>query len=208
MLFGGEGGDEFFGGYDAYLMDPPVGGRFSPSPYLSHETPEVEFISDDPRQLQADLEAAWADSLDAYAFVGDERERTLLAMMYGDAAYQLPAVGLRGADLMSMIWSLETRSVLLRRPIVTFALNLPPSAKINPTAPDPNRRTKRLLKELFLRYYPASLLVGKQGFAGFPNESAAYLGDQELSGLRCPRHPASRPWANASPCHALEVGER
>jgi hypothetical protein len=33
------------------------------------------------------------------------------------------------------------------------------------------------LKRLFLRRYPAVLLVEKQGFAGFPNEAAAWLGE-------------------------------
>jgi asparagine synthetase B (glutamine-hydrolysing) len=111
--------------------------------------------------------------------VSNSEEQTALAMMYGDAAYQLSSVGLRGADLMSMMWSVETRSILLRRPIVEFALNLPMAAKIDRKATDPNLRTKVLLKKLFLRYYPAELLVQKQGFAGFPNESAAYLGQPE-----------------------------
>lgn len=40
-------------------------------------------------------------------------------------------------------------------------------------------RAKPLVKKLFLRYYPAPLLVEKQGFAGFPNESAGYIGDMD-----------------------------
>jgi asparagine synthetase B (glutamine-hydrolysing) len=78
-----------------------------------------------------------------------------------------------------MMWSVETRSALLRRAVATFALNLPMAARIDHTAASPNNRTKILLKKLFLRYYPESLLVEKQGFAGFPNESADYLGALE-----------------------------
>lgn len=179
VLFGGEGGDEYFGGYDAYLRAADPDSEYSPSPYLTHQAPEVGFVEDRPEGLQHDLRRAWADSLDAYAFVADPAERATLAMLYGDAAYQLPAVGLRGADLMSMMWSLETRTALIRRDVAAFALNLPVRAKLDPSNPDPNRRTKILLKTLFLRYFPESLLVGKQGFAGFPNESAAYLGAPE-----------------------------
>jgi hypothetical protein len=77
---------------------------------------------------------------------------------------------------MSMMWSVETRTVLARRPILEFALNLPFAAKVDVSAP-PVQQTKVLLKRLFLRYFPRELLVEKQGFAGFPAESSAYLGD-------------------------------
>ena len=177
VMFGGEGADEFFGGYDAYLNDVIDSGNFSPSPYLSHNKPELSFIDDDPSNLQRDLEDAWSEAQQAYASVMDPKARLPLAMMYGDAAYQLPAVGLRSADLMSMNSSVETRSVFLRRQLATFALNLPIGARINRKSNNSNLRTKVLLKHLFLRCYPESLLVKKQGFAGFPNESADYLGD-------------------------------
>jgi len=178
VLFGGEAADELFGGYPAYLAASRDGSRYSPSPYTAHEQPLVTFREDAPERLQSRLAAVWHDALDAYAFVEDEAERVALAMMYCDCVYQLPAVGLRGADLMSMMWSVETRCVYLRRPIVQFALNLPRAWKADPNpATPPLLRTKPLLKRVFLRHYPESLLVEKQGFSGFPNEAAAWLGD-------------------------------
>ena len=38
---------------------------------------------------------------------------------------------------------------------------------------------KPLLKKIFLIYFPKKLIYKKQGFSGFPNESAIYLGDIE-----------------------------
>jgi len=70
----------------------------------------------------------------------------------------------------------ETRTILIRKPLLSFALNLPVHAKID-SAAENRLRTKLLLKRLFLRYYPDNLLFEKQGFAGFPNESAAKLGN-------------------------------
>jgi asparagine synthase (glutamine-hydrolysing) len=177
VLFGGEGADELFGGYDAYLDAHEPAGRYSPSPYTAHLTPRVSFGEDAPETLQAALAAAWREALDAYAFVEDGEDRAALAMMYCDAVVQLPAVGLRGADLMSMMWSVETRSVYLRRPLVAFALNLPRALKVDRgEGVAPLLRAKPLLKRLFVRHYGAALLAEKQGFAGFPNEAADWLG--------------------------------
>jgi hypothetical protein len=77
---------------------------------------------------------------------------------------------------MSMMWSVETRTIYVRPEIVRFAVNLPLRAKADASAPA-LLRAKPLLKRLFLRHFPAELLVEKQGFAGFPNDAAAYLGD-------------------------------
>ena len=178
VLFGGDGADELFGGYEAYAQRHDARSRFSPSPYTAHQEPLIEFEADWPERMQQGLAQAWSDALEAYACIASPSERTMLAMMYCDAVYQLPDVGLRGADLMSMMWSVETRSVYLRRPIVQFALNLPAMMKTDLAAPPPYAlRAKALLKRLFLRSYPRALVVQKQGFAGFPNESAASLGD-------------------------------
>ncbi|MBM4433649.1 MAG: asparagine synthetase B [Chloroflexi bacterium] len=178
VLFGGDGGDEVFGGYDAYLRPPPEPGDTSPSPYTAYAPSQLPFDDDDPSALRSELATAWREALDAYAHVRPFAARVALAMMYCDLVHQLPLVGMRGADLMSMMWSVEVRSVLVRRPVLAFALNLPLAAKADPSAPDPLRRTKTLLKKVFERHYGRDLILEKQGFAGFPNESAAYLGDR------------------------------
>lgn len=177
VLFGGDGGDEVFGGYDAYLSASTSLPDLSPSPYTAFGEPALPFVRDDPSILRAELAAAWAEALKAYGHVEPLEDRVALAMMYCDLVHQLPTVGMRGADLMSMMWSIEVRSVLVRRPVLEFALNLPVGAKIDRAAADPMLRTKVLLKKVFVRHYGHELLAEKQGFAGFPNESAAFLGD-------------------------------
>jgi hypothetical protein len=100
-------------------------------------------------------------------------------MMLADSAFQLSSVGLRGSDIMSMMWSVESRSIFLAKNIISFALNLPLKAKIDRDNQNPNLRTKILLKKLFQRYFPEELIFKKQGFTGFPNESGEYLGSIE-----------------------------
>ncbi|MFH2204160.1 MAG: asparagine synthetase B [Elusimicrobiota bacterium] len=176
VLFGGDTADEVFGGYSVYAGEHRPDAAYCPSPYTSYVSPELEFAGDEPARFRDELAAAWKESLGAYGHVADPGARAALAMMYCDAAYQVPAVGLRGADLMSMMWSVEARSVYIRRPVLDFALNLPFRAKIDHAGGDELLRTKVLLKKLFVRHFGRDLLMTKQGFAGFPNESADYLG--------------------------------
>ena len=75
VLFGGEGADEYFGGYDAYQQDINGSGNTSPSPYLSYDTPQISFIDDDPSSLERDLVNAWKEAQHAYLSVPELQDR-------------------------------------------------------------------------------------------------------------------------------------
>ena len=77
------------------------------------------------------LNLNWKKALSSYKFIKNKDHRNRLAMMLLDSTIQLTSNGLRGCDLMSMFYSVESRSIFLRKEIVKFALNLPVKHKID-----------------------------------------------------------------------------
>ena len=175
-LFGGEGADELFGGYQCYLT-PEQDTETNPSPYSGLIDQGSQLVPEASDAYFDMMSTQWRRSLDAYTCVESRQQRSMHAQMLLDFSLQVANVGLRGADLMSMMWSVETRSVFVRKPVVRFALNLPLRAKLDRDGQNPLMQTKVLLKKIFLRHFPEKLLYKKQGFAGFPNEAGATLGD-------------------------------
>ncbi len=174
-IFGGEGADELFGGYDTYrqIIKNPKKNYSNYTKLLN--TNLFKKSNKEYRYFKKQIDINWKQSLDAYKFEKNLDHRNRLAMMLSDTAIQLNSNGLRGCDLMSMYYSIESRSIFLRKDIIRFALNLPLKFKIN--IKDENlMNTKILLKKVFLKYYNKDLIVKKQGFAGFPNEAERFLG--------------------------------
>tara|TARA_Y100000590_G_scaffold454410_1_gene601183 strand:+ start:304 stop:2070 length:1767 start_codon:yes stop_codon:yes gene_type:complete len=173
-LFGGDGADELFGGYETYRQkfnNPNVNN----SAYTRINEPNFFPKNKEFYYFKNQMNRNWKKCLKVYSFIKNKKDRNRLAMMLMDSTVQLSSVGLRGCDLMSMYHSVETRSVFLRKEIVKFALNLPLKYKINLNKKE-KMGTKILLKKVFLRYFPSKLILKKQGFSGFPNEMEKFLG--------------------------------
>jgi|TARA_Y100000389_G_scaffold142831_1_gene140937 asparagine synthase (glutamine-hydrolysing) len=176
-VFGGDGADELFGGYATYLQ-PIKDIKKNLSDYSRINYSSLLGKNYKNNFYEKKLEKDWRQCLKVYNFLNNKTEQNRQAMMLMDSSLQLSSVGLRGCDLMSMHYSIEPRSVFLRKSIIKFALNLPIRFKLSNNQ-NTKLKTKVLLKKLFLKYYPEKLLFKKQGFAGFPNEMKRYLGESK-----------------------------
>ncbi len=173
-LFGGEGADELFGGYETYL---PKHLRSNPkiTDYTKISKTDLFKYSKEQLKFNRKMIKKRKESYDSYSFVKNKDERKILSMMLMDATVQMESNAFRGSDLMCMNNSVESRSLFYRKDIIKFALNLPLKFKINQKTTN-FMMTKNILKKLFLKKFPKYLILRKQGFAGFPNEMKKYVG--------------------------------
>ncbi|OUW73715.1 MAG: hypothetical protein CBD76_02635 [Pelagibacteraceae bacterium TMED216] len=166
-IFGGDGADELFGGYETYrqkISNKKINkSNYTKLLYTGFFKKNLEL-----KYFKKKMDFYWKKSLNAYNFIKNTDERNRQAMMLIDTAVQLSSVGLRGTDLMSMYNSVEPRSPFLRKELIKFALNLPIRFKISLNGD--KIKNKILLSKLFVKYFGNDLLFPKQGFSGFPNE--------------------------------------
>ena len=180
-LFSGEGGDELFGGYPTYLQKITSLNK-NISDYTKINDPKIFNSTTALYTFKNQLHNKWKDTIQSYSFVKNKSDRSKLSMMLLDASIQMSSNGLRGSDLMSMFYSVEGRTLLYRKEILKFALNLPIKFKINTKDKNKHMVTKHILKKLFLKHFPKELVLTKQGFSGFPNESI-YLVDNKFTNI-------------------------
>ena len=121
------------------------------------------------------LSKAWEKIHSIYNFIDNIDERVKQSTLLLDSYLQLESVGIRSSDMMSMINSIESRSLFLLKDIVSLALNLPQIYKINHNEEE-NLKTKSILKKLLiLMCNENSVVVKKDGFSGFPNEAGKII---------------------------------
>ena len=177
-VFGGEGADELFGGYETYRQKI-VNKNINNSNYSKFLNEKILIKNKYLLEFKRYFKSKWSLANKVYDFLPNE-DRYRASMMYLDLTIQMSSNGLRGADLMGMANSVEMRSIFFRKEILKFGLNLPMKHKVSHNN-DGSLKTKILLKKVYLKYFPKKLLLNKQGFAGFPNEIHTYLPKKKIS---------------------------
>jgi asparagine synthase (glutamine-hydrolysing) len=188
ILLSGEGADELFGGYNqryrryrqllqarrllAYL---PVKIRkaITLAGYACDGVPFTQFSEYEGllAHSTAFLDKFARESLrlrctDAYRFIANDTERSVLGVMLADLTNFLTPL-LRRLDRMSMAASVECRVPFLDHRLVNMILNLPLSYRLWGTT------DKWMLKEVASRYLPRNIVYRKK--EGFPLPLGDYI---------------------------------
>jgi asparagine synthase (glutamine-hydrolysing) len=156
VLFGGEGADELFGGYD-YYREINNDHHYNISPYSKKLTTCVAGVQSVEREIHKKLSDIWSSAYSVY-------KDTVLATSLTDTLLVVGDDGVRNNDQVAGWFGVEGRSPFLHKDVLKFALNLPSKYK----------RGKPLLKLLFQQKFPNINIEKKQGFAGFPVETQKY----------------------------------
>ena len=172
VLYGGEGADELFLGYQTYadlLLNEKI-SKSSSSNYSKiidifddYSTPYTHFVD----QLYSQV----FDRFMSFRMTPKEAEIKSNALI--DFMVQLPMVGLSASDAVISECGIEYRTPFTRKKLVEFAINSPVNKLIRHAGNDV--LSKYPLRELFKKHIDQRILP-KMGFSGFPNESMDYLG--------------------------------
>ena len=174
VLIGGDGADELFGGYEFYKKFSSLSknSKENISPYSGYVESEINFRDFNKELFRELKQKEWDEAMSLFSHMHTKEEQIQQTALYLDSLIQMETVGLRSSDLMSMTNSVESRSFFVTKEMLEFSINLPMKYKINFDEENPLLITKPLLKKAFIKIFGEDLLFAKQGYSGYPNESA------------------------------------
>ena len=179
ILYGGEGADEIFLGYGCYryLQDKKASDYNRLLENYSFDRELYQRVSKSKTEIYIkNFKDFFRDYLSSQNVLSEDHLNIKIESLT-DIFIQLNNVGLISTDTINSDSGIECRTPFVRMDLLKFAISSPIDKLIN-------FDQKILLEKIpirnkFVEYFGKESIMPKIGFAGFPNETQAFLGDKK-----------------------------
>ena len=175
VLYGGEGADEIFLGYECYSNSKSKESDYNRIYNFFNRNQDLRkrvidgltqhYIVEKKRELEKYFSSIIEDN---------NTEKFIKIESFIDTFIQLSNVGLISTDTINSNLGIECRTPFTRKELLTFGLSTPLKYLNNLKPPI---TSKIPIRNAFINYFGPELLMPKIGFAGFPNETKSELED-------------------------------
>lgn len=177
ILYGGEGADEIFLGYDCYGKSDVNSSIYNAlnNNYSFDKDLNKRVIYSKTEKYIQEFKSNIHDYLSTYEIL-DRKEINIKTESFADIFIQLSSVGLLSTDTVNSDLGIECRTPFVRRELLQFGISSPILKLINSKK---QSLYKMPIRSKFIDYFGAESIMPKIGFAGFPNETKNILGNRK-----------------------------
>lgn len=175
ILYGGEGADEIFLGYDCYMNSDINSSVYNGlnNNYSFDKDLDKRVINSKTEEYIRDFKSKINDYLSNFEIL-DKREVIIKTESFTDIFIQLNSVGLLSTDTINSDLGIECRTPFVRRELLKFGISSPVEKLINYEKKSLNNKLP--IRNKFIEDFGEESIMPKIGFAGFPNETKNLLG--------------------------------
>lgn len=171
VIFNGGGVDELWGGYKLYKSNNWNQNYFGNlSPYSSFK----KILNTKDTKSKKIADKLWLRAYKKYNKFLNKKESKIQASLFTDYFIQGICNHNFSWHILSGENSIEVRNFYINKSILSKIINVPMKHRINLKSEN-KFVLKKILKKIFIKFFPKKFIFKKEGFSGFPNESAKFL---------------------------------
>lgn len=177
ILYGGEGADEIFLGYECYrnLNNKSSDYNGIIKKFNFDKELNQRVLSSKTENYINNFKGFFKEYLSSQNIL-NKSHLNIKVESFADIFIQLNNVGLMSTDTVNSDLGIECRTPFVRKKLLEFAISSPVDKLIN--FDHRFKANKVPIRGKFIEYFGEESIMSKIGFAGFPNETKAYLGDR------------------------------